>query len=392
VEATITTRTRYPFEEQLRFAVSLPQEAEFPLYFRIPAWCAGAELQINGARVDVPLTPGEFARVARTWHDGDAVVLTLPMQPSVRTWENNHHAVSVDYGPLTFSLQIDERLERKDSDATAIGDSRWQAGVDKSQWPSFKIHPASPWNYGLELDPADPTAEFEVVRRDWPGDDFPFTLEGAPLVLRAPARKIAAWTLDRFGLCAPLQDSPAWSDAPRETVTLVPMGAARLRVAALPTVSTSDSAVRWEPPAQPQPPAFPTRASHTFSGDTTDALSDGVLPASSDDAAIPRFTWWPRRGSVEWAEYEFKEPRTLSEAAVYWFDDTGHGQCRVPASWRLLIRDGDAWRPVDVEAAGGVAPDQFNRVKFAAVRTSAVRLEATLREGFSGGILEWEVK
>jgi len=25
---------------------------------------------------------------------------------------------------------------------------------------------------------------------------------------------------------------------------------------------------------------------------------------------------------------------------VYWFDDTGSGQCRVPASWRILYRAG----------------------------------------------------
>jgi len=27
---------------------------------------------------------------------------------------------------------------------------------------------------------------------------------------------------------------------------------------------------------------------------------------------------------------------------VYWFDDTGRGQCRVPESWKLLYCDGDA--------------------------------------------------
>ena len=44
------------------------------------------------------------------------------------------------------------------------------------------------------------------------------------------------------GLCAVLQDSPARSEQPVEKVTLVPMGAARLRISAFPTIATDASA------------------------------------------------------------------------------------------------------------------------------------------------------
>lgn len=36
--------------------------------------------------------------------------------------------------------------------------------------------------------------------------------------------------------------------------------------------------------------------------------------------------------------------------------------------------------------------DQYNEVTFPAVKTTAVRLEVTLQNGYSGGILEWRVK
>ena len=39
---------------------------------------------------------------------------------------------------------------------------------------------------------------------------------------------------------------------------------------------------------------------------------------------------------------EFDKPHTFSKAEIYWFDDTGRGSCRVPASWQLLYKDGDA--------------------------------------------------
>ena len=103
-------------------------------------------------------------------------------------------------------------------------------------------------------------------------------------------------------------------------------------------------------------------------------------------------TWWDHRGSQEWAQYDFKTPAKVSAVEVYWFDDTGHGGCRVPASWRLLYRDGDAWKPVESASNFEIKRDACNRVTFNAVTTSALRIEVQLRERFSGGILQWKVE
>jgi hypothetical protein len=119
------------------------------------------------------------------------------------------------------------------------------------------------------------------------------------------------------------------------------------------------------------------------------ALNDGVLPSKSGDTGIPRFTWWDHLGTDEWVQYDFDEPKEVAWVEVYWFDDTGGGQCRVPESWRLMYRDGEAWKPVEAGGEYGAALDGFNRVSFAPVSTTGLRLEAKLREGFSGGILEW---
>ena len=41
---------------------------------------------------------------------------------------------------------------------------------------------------------------------------------------------------DLNGLIRPLQDSPVKSEEPIDTITLIPMGAARLRITAFPTI------------------------------------------------------------------------------------------------------------------------------------------------------------
>lgn len=140
------------------------------------------------------------------------------------------------------------------------------------------------------------------------------------------------------------------------------------------------------------PPAPLQAASHTFDGDSLDACFDGIEPKSSGDQHIPRFTWWDHRGTTEWIERSFEQPCAVKQVAVYWFDDTGRGSCRVPASWRLLYREGAEWKPVAASGACGVAKDGFNTVTFPAVMTNGLRIEASLQPKFSGGILEWKME
>ncbi|HUS92228.1 MAG TPA: discoidin domain-containing protein, partial [Phycisphaerae bacterium] len=133
-------------------------------------------------------------------------------------------------------------------------------------------------------------------------------------------------------------------------------------------------------------------ASFAGNGDGPAALSDQVEPKNSNDHDIPRFTWWDHRGTAEWVQYTFDKPRRVAGVSVYWFDDKPRpGQCRVPKSWRLVYRDGEAWKPVAARGEYGTAIDRYNEVAFEPVQTDAIRIEVQLQPGFSGGILEWKV-
>ena len=65
---------------------------------------------------------------------------------------------------------------------------------------------------------------------------------------------------------------------------------------------------------------------------------------------------------------------------------------RLPASWRILYRDGAAWRPVVALDSYGVEKDAYNKVAFVPVTTTGLRLEVTLPPQWSSGIQEWKVK
>jgi hypothetical protein len=390
----VTEETHYPFDEKIRLTLHMDKDVSFPLYLRIPGWCKSAGVSVNGEKLSVAPEADKYVRVERSWKDGDTVTLDLPMEVYLQRWTANHDSVSVNYGPLTFSLKIGERVERVDSSKTAIGDSGWQKTADPAQWPSFGYYPTTPWNYGLVLEGAQPEKSFTVKTLAWPQDNYPFTPESCPIQIVAKGKAIPEWTLDKYGLCAPLQASPAASGDPAQDLTLIPMGAARLRVSAFPTVSAAPDAHKWHAalPAGTGKPAYQASASHCFSGDTLDALSDGIEPQNSNDHDIPRMTWWDHRGSAEWVQYDFPAPKIISSTEVFWFDDTGNGQCRVPQSWQLLYKKDEVWVPVGASADFTVKKDEWNRVSFPAIETTQLRLEVQLQAGFSGGILEWKIK
>ena len=114
------------------------------------------------------------------------------------------------------------------------------------------------------------------------------------------------------------------------------------------------------------------------------AINDGDEPATSNDSTY-YFDWWPRKGTTEWVEYDFAQPATVSETEVYWFDDTGHGEVRVPRSWRVLYKDGSEWKPAEATSPFGVDKDRYNKVTFKHVQTSGLRLEVGAPARILGG-------
>ncbi|MDR3181912.1 MAG: glycoside hydrolase family 127 protein [Planctomycetaceae bacterium] len=135
-------------------------------------------------------------------------------------------------------------------------------------------------------------------------------------------------------------------------------------------------------------------ASFCFPNDSAAAVIDGIEPKNSIDHSIPRLTFWDHKGTAEWLELDFGKARKVSQSAVYWFDDTGRGECKIPQSWTLSYKDGGDWKPVTVKTPGtfGIEKDKYNAVEFDAVETRALRLDVRLQDGSSGGVLEWKTK
>mgnify|MGYP002377518323 FL=1 len=226
-EVRVVATTKYPFEESVRLKLETAAPVAFPLYLLIPAWAKGATVRIGSDSIKGE--PGKYVRIEREWKPGDEVLLKLPMRPTVRVWDQMKDSASVDLGPLTLSLRIEEEYRKVDATKSAQHDSTWQPGADSSKWPAYEIFPKSPWNYGLPMKP-----QFEVIRKEWPADQYPFALDKVPLEVRTVGKRIPDWGFDQDGLVAILPKSPVKVETKEEKITLVPMGAARLRISSFP--------------------------------------------------------------------------------------------------------------------------------------------------------------
>jgi len=240
-QVQIMQETDYPFRGAVTMRLALASPTAFPLYLRVPAWCEGFAVQINGETLDVAAGPQQFLRIEREWRDGDTVEVTMPMALSVARWPRTG-AATVNRGPLSYSLKIGETWRDCGSWEWIEGNMRWDA---PDGWPNLEVLPTTPWNYGLCL-PED-ASSFEVIEHGLT-DLQPWMPEHAPIEIRATGKRIPEWTLEPVsGTIQELQESPIRVDGPEEPITLIPLGCARLRISCFPVVADVPHARTWVP-------------------------------------------------------------------------------------------------------------------------------------------------
>jgi hypothetical protein len=348
----LVQKTEYPWQGRVQISVEPRQSREFAIYVRIPGWARGeavpsdlyafvgpaegdVSLKVNGEPAQFEIARG-YARLQRTWKTGDTIELNLPMPVrrivSHANLVTNKGKVALQRGPVVYCLE-------------------------------------GPDNDGKVLDLVIPDDAPLSVRPQ--GD-----LLGGVVTIAGQART-AKRTLD--GRVEPDSTRPfvaipyyAWAHRGPAQMTVWP---ARVPEAARPK------------PAETLTYRSKTTASYVHV--MLDAIKDQNVPARSSDSSGLHLDFWPHKGTAEWVQFEWNEAQPLSSMKVYWFDDTGGGECRLPQSWRVLYRDADGqFQPVKNRGPYGTKKDAFNEVEFEPIRTTALKLEISLQPNWSAGVQE----
>jgi uncharacterized protein len=181
----IVQETEYPFGEQVDFSIRTPKAVEFTLHLRIPGWCKGAKLSVNGQPCKMAMKAGTFVAMKRKFSQNDRVTLTLPMELSLKNWSGG--GAYIERGPLLFAMAIEEnwQIDAKDRNSSP-------------EFPAWNCYAASPWNYALDVTARTLACDVSLIRRSVGSD--PWTLEAPPIELRVPARRVRGWKLRKATL------------------------------------------------------------------------------------------------------------------------------------------------------------------------------------------------
>lgn len=348
----IVQETRYPWDGAIKMMITPDRSSTLTMNVRIPGWARNEPipsslysfvdrndepvvLKVNGKPMPITIEKG-YASVKRKWKRGDVIELNLPM-PIRRIQANelvvaDRGRVALQRGPIVYA----------------------------AEWPD---NPDGHVRNLVVPNDSSLTAEFK-----------PDLLSGV-VVIKGSALSL---TYNQQGTV----------DRRQQVFTAIPYYAWANRGAGEMTVWLPNDVANARP--QPFPTTVSTSKVTTSGGQNPRAINDQNEPQSSRDPSNSYFHWWPKKGTTEWVEYAFNQTATVSEVELYWFDDTGSGQCRVPQSWRLLYKDGGNWKPVETSETFGVEKDRYNKLTFKPVMTEGLRLEVTLQPTWSAGIQEWK--
>ena len=112
VQVTIEEDTDYPFRENVRFAVHPVKPSQMTLMLRIPQWCHGATVTINGITAPSQKNAEGYFELERVWNIGDVIDLTLPMEVRAVDIDDRdffkRYPVAIERGPLLFAYHLPE--------------------------------------------------------------------------------------------------------------------------------------------------------------------------------------------------------------------------------------------------------------------------------------------
>ena len=352
---TLKQETRYPWDGSVKLTIHPEKEQEFNLKIRIPGWAQNrpipsnlyrytdisekkTEIRVNGKFFPYSIEKN-YAIIKQVWKQGDSINIEFPMDVRcVMAHEKvleDKGRIALERGPIVFCI---EGVDNKGGRATSLV-------VDKnSQFSSY-------YNENLLNGVQLIKGTALTASR---------TLDGK-IVTQGPQEFLAipyyAWA--HRGRC----EMTVWPAYDKDYAHPVPAPT----IAYLSKVTGSEER-------------------------NLDAIKDQLEPKNSNDHSIPYLHWWPKKGTKEWVQYEFAQPATVSEVSVYWFDDTGVGECRVPQSWEVLYKSGSDWRPVENIIPYKVEKDKYNILKFKPVTTTALKIEIQCVPDFSTGLYEWKVE
>ena len=353
--------TDYPWDGKIRIKIN-KGSGRFAIKLRLPSWLKRSPTN-NNLYVYIDKTPPysvsvngqglypenrDYISIQRSWKKGDVIELEFPMD--VRRIVANDNAedlrgkVAFERGPVVYCLEADDQTDCHVFNKYILNSSAIDAHFEKNLLGGVVV---------LE-------GMAKQLEQDGTISDVSF-------------RAIPYSTWNNRGP----QQMEVWVPNSPTTATPIPMK----------TIASRAQTFSNRGPIQNDAPA--TAPTDSWAG----GVNDQWEPRRSSDTSKPYHYWWLKRGTSEAIAYQFDREYEVSNVQVYWLDfDHYDGSFRVPERWALYYKDAEGqWHEVEDHTPYTIMKDCYNSVDFRPVKTTGLKIVVKLREGQSGGVLEWKV-
>jgi len=348
-------KSGFPWNGDIEISVEPEEPSRFTIMMRIPGWSddevipgdlysfadpapGEPEIMVNGKKVKYKLENG-YALLNRKWSEGDKISVIFPMDVRrVRASEKveaDLGQVALQRGPLVYCLEWPDQEGKLALNLMLNENPVFSFGFDQELLNGVGLVSTRGYSLRAQLDGSIEKEQVDIIA-------IPYY----SWAHRGPG-EMTVWIPEDDEYASPL---PAPTIASRAKVT-----------------------------------------SSECSGPLS-TVNDQLVPEKSFSKEYGHIHWWPKKNTTEWIQYDFEKEEEVSGVKVFWFDDEEiNAGCRVPESWKILYKSGNAWKEVDAKNDYGTARDTFNELKFTPVRTKALKLVIVQQKDWSTGVQEWTV-
>lgn len=350
-EVKIKQDTRMPWDGKVILTIDSDAPQKFMMRLRVPGWAQNkampstlyqelaqqsgpTTITINDHTAKTEIVNGYFM-IEREWKKGDRIELDLPLQPrwlkSNDHLKDNENRLALQVGPLVYCAEFPDQPDSQVLNRVVVPGNKVDLLWKRSLLGGINIA----------------RTEVATAKRDRSGK---ILADGTAELTLIPYYAWAHRGPGQMAVWLASQPEAAWPK-PADTIA-----------------STSKVTTSY--------------------GTGVEALTDQLVPPKSHDHTLPRFHVWPHKGTTEWVEFALARKSQVEKVSIYWFEDEGVGECRMPKAWRVLYRDNGKWVPVVTSSDSVARKDGFNIMTFAKVETDAIRIEYDLQEKWATGIHE----
>ncbi|MFM6976043.1 MAG: glycoside hydrolase family 127 protein [Sphingobacteriaceae bacterium] len=106
---SLVQSTDYPWNGQVKITLQNSLKTSNAINFRIPGWCQGAKILVNGKLSHQNLNGGQYVAVTAKWKKGDVIELQMPMEAKLMEAnplvEETRNQVAIKYGPVVYCAE-----------------------------------------------------------------------------------------------------------------------------------------------------------------------------------------------------------------------------------------------------------------------------------------------